>query len=124
MDKVHVRFINDQETVVTEMCIRDRDFTLGIGYLGGSYKEYIPLDGHYVWQTKGMYSCLLYTSASVLLLTVMFAFFTTVNACGNAKSDELQLPVPSAAGSYSPDGKRAHTRSSRTGRARRDSAGR
>ena len=34
--------------------------------------------------------------ASVLLLTVMFAFFTTVNACGNAKSDELQLPVPSA----------------------------
>ena len=21
------------------------------GYLGGSYKEYIPLDGHYVWQT-------------------------------------------------------------------------
>ena len=27
----------------------------------------------------------------------MFAFFTTVNACGNAKSDELQLPVPSAA---------------------------
>ena len=27
------------------------DFTLGIGYLGGSYKEYIPLDGHYVWQT-------------------------------------------------------------------------
>ena len=27
----------------------------------------------------------------------MSAFFTTVNACGNAKSDELQLPVPSAA---------------------------
>ena len=27
------------------------DFTLGMGYLGGSYKEYIPLDGHYVWQT-------------------------------------------------------------------------
>lgn len=27
------------------------DFTMGIGYLGGSYKEYIPLDGHYVWQT-------------------------------------------------------------------------
>ena len=27
------------------------DFTLGIGYLGGSYKEFIPLDGHYVWQT-------------------------------------------------------------------------
>lgn len=26
------------------------DFTLGIGYWGGRYYEYIPLDGHYVWQ--------------------------------------------------------------------------
>lgn len=26
------------------------DFTLGVGYLGGKYYEYIPLDGHYVWQ--------------------------------------------------------------------------
>ncbi len=27
------------------------DFTLGVGYQGGKYYEYIPLDGHYVWQT-------------------------------------------------------------------------
>ncbi len=27
------------------------DFTLGLGYWGGKYYEYIPLDGHYVWQT-------------------------------------------------------------------------
>ena len=27
------------------------DFTLGVGYWGGRYYEYIPLDGHYVWQT-------------------------------------------------------------------------
>ncbi len=27
------------------------DFTLGVGYWGGKYYEYIPLDGHYVWQT-------------------------------------------------------------------------
>lgn len=26
------------------------DFNLGIGYLGGKYKEYTPIDGHYVWQ--------------------------------------------------------------------------
>ena len=26
------------------------DFTLGIGYLGGKYKEYLPIEGHYVWQ--------------------------------------------------------------------------
>lgn len=26
------------------------DFELGIGYLGGEYKEYLPIDGHYVWQ--------------------------------------------------------------------------
>lgn len=26
------------------------DFTIGIGYLGGRYYEYTPIDGHYVWQ--------------------------------------------------------------------------
>lgn len=26
------------------------DFTMGVGYLGGEYKEYIPIDTHYVWQ--------------------------------------------------------------------------
>lgn len=26
------------------------DFTIGIGYLGGQIKEYIPIDGHRVWQ--------------------------------------------------------------------------
>ena len=26
------------------------DFTLGVGYLGGKYKEYMPIDDHYVWQ--------------------------------------------------------------------------
>lgn len=26
------------------------DFTLGVGYLGGQYYEYTPIDGHYVWQ--------------------------------------------------------------------------
>lgn len=26
------------------------DFTIGIGYWGGKYYKYIPLDGHYVWQ--------------------------------------------------------------------------
>ena len=26
------------------------DFTLGVGYWGGTYYEYLPVDGHYVWQ--------------------------------------------------------------------------
>ena len=26
------------------------DFGLGFGYLGGEFKEYLPIDGHYVWQ--------------------------------------------------------------------------
>lgn len=26
------------------------DFGIGIGYFGGEYKEYVPMDGHYVWQ--------------------------------------------------------------------------
>lgn len=26
------------------------DFTVNMGYLGGIYKEYLPIDGHYVWQ--------------------------------------------------------------------------
>ena len=26
------------------------DFTVGLGYMGGEYKEYLPLDGCYVWQ--------------------------------------------------------------------------
>lgn len=27
------------------------DFTIGVGYWGGEYREYIPLDDHYVWQS-------------------------------------------------------------------------
>ena len=26
------------------------DFSLGVGYLGGTYYEYAPMDGHYVWE--------------------------------------------------------------------------
>ena len=26
------------------------DFGIGIGYLGGEYKKYDPIDGHYVWK--------------------------------------------------------------------------
>ncbi len=25
------------------------DFNIGIGFQGGEYKEYVPMDGHYVW---------------------------------------------------------------------------
>jgi hypothetical protein len=30
------------------------DFTIGLGYLRGEYKEYIPIDTHYVWQVTKM----------------------------------------------------------------------
>lgn len=30
------------------------DFTVGLGYLGGEYREYIPVDDHYVWQATKM----------------------------------------------------------------------
>jgi hypothetical protein len=31
------------------------DFNVSFGYLGGTYKEYVPMDSHYVWQaTKRM----------------------------------------------------------------------
>lgn len=30
------------------------DFTIGVGYLRGEFKEYLPLDGHYVWQSTKM----------------------------------------------------------------------
>ena len=26
------------------------DFTIGMGYHWGEFKEYLPIDGHYVWQ--------------------------------------------------------------------------
>lgn len=27
------------------------DFSIGVGYFGGRYKEYVPMDGCYVWQS-------------------------------------------------------------------------
>jgi hypothetical protein len=30
------------------------DFTLGLGYLRGQYKEYLPIDKCYVWQVTKM----------------------------------------------------------------------
>ena len=30
------------------------DFNLGLGYIGGEFKEYLPIDGHYVWQVTKM----------------------------------------------------------------------
>ena len=26
------------------------DFSIGLGYLSGEYKDYLPIEGHYVWQ--------------------------------------------------------------------------
>lgn len=44
------------------------DFTLGIGYLGGEYMEYLPIDNHYVWQATKQRHWLGPTKAEVSLV--------------------------------------------------------
>ena len=44
------------------------DFTLGAGYHWGEYKEYLPIDGHYVWQATKMRKYLGPTKAEVSLV--------------------------------------------------------
>lgn len=43
------------------------DFTIGIGYLRGRYKEYLPQDGHYVWQSTRMRQGIYPTKAEISL---------------------------------------------------------
>lgn len=44
------------------------DFTLGVGYLGGELKEYLPIDGHYVWQATKYLHWLGPTKAEISLV--------------------------------------------------------
>ena len=44
------------------------DFNLGLGYLGGEYKEYLPIDGHYVWQVTKRRQYLGPTKAEISLV--------------------------------------------------------
>lgn len=43
------------------------DFSIGIGFLHGKYKEYLPLDGHYVWQSTRMHNSIYPTKLEVSL---------------------------------------------------------
>lgn len=47
------------------------DFSLGIGYFGGEYKEYEPQDGHYVWQATKYRHWFGPTKAEVSLVWVL-----------------------------------------------------
>ncbi|MDE6062064.1 MAG: DUF3575 domain-containing protein [Duncaniella sp.] len=44
------------------------DFTIGIGYIGGKYYEYVPHDGHYVWQSTHRLNWVGPTKAEVSLV--------------------------------------------------------
>lgn len=47
------------------------DFTLGVGYMRGEYKEYLPQDGHYVWQCTKMRNWIGPTRAEVSLVWLL-----------------------------------------------------
>lgn len=47
------------------------DFTIGVGYLRGKYKEYLPLDGHYVWQSTHMRNQILPTKVEISLVWLL-----------------------------------------------------
>lgn len=47
------------------------DFSLGIGYWNGKYYEYIPLDGHYVWQSTKIRHWFCPTKAEISLVWLL-----------------------------------------------------
>lgn len=44
------------------------DFTIGLGYIGGEYSDYLPIDGHYVWQSTRKFQYWGPTKAEVSLV--------------------------------------------------------
>lgn len=47
------------------------DFNLGVGYLTGKYKEYLPIEGHYVWQSTNRLNWWGPTKAEVSLVWLL-----------------------------------------------------
>ena len=47
------------------------DFTLGVGYLTGEYKEYVPMDGCYVWQATKLRHWIGPTKAEISLVWIL-----------------------------------------------------
>ena len=47
------------------------DFTLGVGYLTGKYKEYLSIEGHYVWQSTNKLNWWGPTKAEVSLVWLL-----------------------------------------------------
>lgn len=47
------------------------DFTIGVGFLRGKYKEYEPMDGHYVWQKTSIRNFFGPTRAEVSLVWLL-----------------------------------------------------
>ena len=47
------------------------DFNIGVGYIGGEFKEYLPIDGHYVWQATKYRHWLGPTKAEISLVWLL-----------------------------------------------------
>lgn len=60
------------------------DFTIGAGYWGGKYYEYIPLDGHYVWQATKNRHWVGPTKAEISLVWLIGS------GCGNNRKGGLK----------------------------------
>ena len=57
------------------------DFSIGLGYMGGEYKEYLPQDGHYVWQSTKRRHWIGQTKAEISLVWLI--------GRGNTKQDQM-----------------------------------
>lgn len=53
------------------------DFSLGLGYLGGEYMEYLPMDGHYVWQATRQRHWFGPTKAGISLVLIIDRYAKT-----------------------------------------------
>lgn len=60
------------------------DFTIGAGYWGGKYYEYIPQDGHYVWQATKNRHWVGSTKAEISLVWLIGS------GCGNNRKGGLK----------------------------------
>ncbi|MBD5345769.1 MAG: DUF3575 domain-containing protein [Bacteroides sp.] len=47
------------------------DFSIGIGYFGGTYFEYLPVDNHYVWQSTRKLTWIGPTKAEISLVWLL-----------------------------------------------------
>ena len=72
------------------------DFTLGVGYWGGEYHEYIPSDGHYVWQSTKQRHWFGPTKAACPMRAIEFGEMDDLRAAPPDAVSELPCTEPAA----------------------------